>query len=475
MTRPIMLNAFEMLVPGFQSPGLWRHPDDQSRRYADVAYWTELARTLESGGFTGVFFADVLGLYDVYGGNADAAMRGGIQYPLLDPTLLVSALAQATDRIGFGVTASVTYEEPYLLARRFTTLDHLTGGRVAWNIVTSYQDSAARNLGLAGQQPHDKRYDRADEYMDVVYKLWEGSMDDDAVVADRERGVFVDPAKVRGIDHHGEYFTVPGPALAEPSIQRTPFLFQAGASARGLAFAAANAEAIFFNGPTTAIVRRWVDSVRGNLAAAGRAPDAVKIFTMATVVVAETDEAARAKLADYEQYVDPESALALFGGWTGVDLAGADLYAPIEHVESEAHQSALATFTKLDPTRVWTIREMAKFIGIGGRGPVIVGSPQTVVDELERWMVEADVDGFNLSAVVRPAGEEDFVRLVSPELRRRGLLAEPRAGVTFRESVLGKGPRLADDHRGAAFRPGAGAATAAGTPSSSVPEHAGAS
>lgn len=453
MTRPMMLNAFEMLVPAFQSPGLWRHPQDQSHRYADVDYWSDLARVLEDGGFTGIFFADILGQYDVYGGNADATMRGGIQFPLLDPTLIIAALAQATSRIGLGVTASVTYEEPYLLARRFTTLDHLTKGRVAWNIVTSYQDSAARNLGLDGQEPHDKRYDRADEYMDVVYKLWESSIDDDAVIADRETGVFVDPARVRRIDHEGEYFRVPGPALAEPSVQRTPFLFQAGASPRGLAFASQNAEAIFFNGPTTAIVRRWVDAVRDNLVREGRSADAVKIFTMATVIVAETDEEARLKLADFESHVDPEAALALFGGWTGIDLAGADLDAPIEHVRSEAHQSALATFTKLDPDRVWTVREMAKFIGIGGRGPVIVGSPTTVADELERWMVEANIDGFNLSSVIRPSGQEDFVELVSPELRRRGVLLEPEAGQTFRETVLRKGPRLAEDHRGASFRP----------------------
>lgn len=452
MTKPIMLNAFEMMVPAFQSPGLWRHPEDQSRRYAQLSYWTELAKTLESGGFTGIFLADILGQYDIYGGNADAAMRGGVQYPILDPTLIISALTAATTKIGVGVTVSLTYEQPYLLARRFTTLDHLTDGRVGWNIVTSYQDSAARNLGLGEQPPHDERYDRADEYMDVVYKLWESSIDDDAIVADRETGVFVDPSKVRKINHEGKYFTVPGPALAEPSRQRTPLLFQAGASSRGLSFAAEHAEAIFFNGYSTSIVRGWVDTIRESLVAKGRAADSVKIFTMATVIVADTDEEAQAKYEDYTQYVDPEAALALFGGWTGVDLEGADLDTPIEYVQVETHQSALATFTKLDPNRVWTIREMAKFISIGGRGPVIVGSPTTVADELERWMVDADVDGFNLSSVIRPTGEEDFVRLVSPELRRRGLLPDAPAGSTFREAILGKGPRLADDHRGASFR-----------------------
>jgi FMN-dependent oxidoreductase (nitrilotriacetate monooxygenase family) len=449
---PILLNAFDMLVPVHQSPGLWRHPDDESRRYTELKYWTGLAQSLEAGGFHGIFFADVLGQYDVYGGNADEAARGGVQFPMLDPTLIVTALAAATERIGFGVTASVTYEQPYLLARRFGTLDHLTDGRVAWNIVTSYQDSAARNLGLGEQIPHDKRYDRADEYMDVVYKLWEGSFDEDAVVADRERNVYVDPAKVRGIGHAGEHFTVPGPALTEPSPQRTPLLFQAGASARGQAFAARHAEAIFFSGYSAELTRGWVDGVRDALEAEGRSRDAVKIFSMATVIVAETNEAAEARLADYERFVDPDAALALFAGWTGVDLSGADLDAPLEYVSTEGNQSALASFTKLDPSRVWTVRELAKFVAIGGRGPVIVGSPSTVADELQRWIEVADIDGFNLTSAVRPADLENVARLVSPELRRRGVLPDIAAGSTFRDVVVGAGPRLAPDHRGASFR-----------------------
>ncbi|MHA7295465.1 LLM class flavin-dependent oxidoreductase [Arthrobacter sp. HLT1-21] len=455
MTKSILLNAFEMLVPVHQSPGLWRHPEDQSRRYNELTYWTSLATTLEEGGFHGIFFADILGQYDIYAGNADEAVRGGVQYPMLDPLLIVSALAAATSHIGFGVTASLTYEQPYLLARKFSTLDHLTNGRVAWNIVTSYQDSAAQNLGFTEQIPHDQRYDRAEEYMDVVYKLWEGSADDDAVRADKAANVFVDPAKVRGIGHMGEHFTVPGPALTEPSPQRTPLLFQAGASPRGQAFAANHAEAIFFSGYSTELTRKWVDGIRAALAAQGRARDSVKIFAMATVIVAETEESATARLDDYTRYIDPQAALALFAGWTGVDLSTADLDSTLEYVQTEGNQSALAAFTKLDPSRVWTVRELAHFVAIGGRGPVITGSPSTVVDELERWMDEGDVDGFNLSNAVRPADLEEFVRLVSPELRRRGLLPEaPQPGTTLREIILGEGPRLADDHYGARFRQG---------------------
>ncbi len=454
MPKPILLNAFEMLVPVHQSPGLWRHPDDGSRRYNELDYWTSLARTLEDGGFHGIFFADVLGQYDVYGNSADETVRGGVQYPMLDPMLIITALAAATERIGFGVTASVTYEQPYLLARKFSTLDHLTNGRVAWNIVTSYQDSAARNLGLGEQIPHDQRYDRAEEYMDVVYKLWEGSVDDGAVKADRAANVFTDPGMVRGIAHEGEHFSIPGPSLAEPSPQRTPLLFQAGASSRGQAFAANHAEAIFFSGYSPELTRGWVDSIRNELTSRGRSKDAVKIFAMATVIVAETDEAAQARLEEYTQYVDPAAALALFAGWTGVDLSTADLDSPLEYIQTEGNQSALAAFTRLDSTRVWTVRELSRFIALGGRGPVITGSPATVADELERWMQEGDVDGFNISSAVRPADLNEFVRLLSPELRRRGLLQEePQEGKTFRETVLGHGPRLAEDHLGARYRP----------------------
>ncbi|GGO66303.1 N5,N10-methylene tetrahydromethanopterin reductase [Microbacterium nanhaiense] len=453
MTRPILLNAFDMLVPVHQSPGLWRHPESGVADFQRLDYWTSLARTLEEGGFASLFLADIVGAYDVYGGDIAQTARGGVQYPLLDPIVAVPAMAAVTERLGFGVTASVSYERPYLLARTLTTLDHFTNGRVAWNIVTSYQDSAARNIvGTEAQIPHDERYDRADEYMEVMYKLWEGSFAEGAVVADRDANVFVDPEKVRPIAHDGAYFRVPGEALAAPGPQRTPFLFQAGASKRGQQFAVDHAEAIFFSGGTPRLVKKWVDGVREGLEAAGRPRDAIKIFTLATIIVDETDEAAQARLAEYTSYVDTESALALFSGWTGVDFAGARPEQELEHIVTDANQSALASFTTLADGKTWTVRDLAEFVAIGGRGPVIVGSPATVVDELERWMDESGVDGFNVSAAVRPADLERFARFVSPELRRRGLLAEGGDPVTLRERIGGKGAHLADDHRGAAYR-----------------------
>lgn len=446
----IHLNAFDMACVGHQSAGLWRHPEDQGYRYRDLRHWLELAKILDQGGFDALFLADVLGVYDVYGGSRDAAVADAAQFPVNDPAMAISAMASVTERLGFGVTISTTYEQPYQLARRLSTLDHLTDGRVAWNIVTSYLDSAARNLGLSTQIPHDERYEIAEEYVEVCYKLWEGSWEDGAVVRDAERGVFTDPAKVHDIGHKGKYFTVPGPFLCEPSPQRTPVLFQAGASPRGLRFAGAHAEAVFVSGPSPKVVRKSVDALRAAVAEQGRDPRSVKVFTMLTPVVAETSEQAAEKLRSYQELVSVPGAFALFGGWTGVDLAELELDTPLSYQDSDANRSALAAFTTAD--RAWTPRELAGFIGLGGRGPVVAGSPGEVADELERWTEEADVDGFNLAYVTTPGTFADFVRWVVPELRRRGRVPETGEPGTLRERLGFPGPRLAPPHPGATYR-----------------------
>lgn len=447
-TSPIHFNAFEMLVPVHQTPGLWRHPESRIDQFDQLQYWTGLSRTLENAGFSCLFLADVPGIYDVYGSSHEAAARGGVQYPLLDLQVIVPALAQATEHLGFGITASVTYEQPYLLARRFATLDHLTKGRIAWNVVTSYQDSAARNLGLRDQIPHDERYDRADEFMEVMYKLFERSFDDDAVVADRENGIFVDPDKVRGIGHQGQWFSVPGEMLTHPGPQRTPLLFQAGSSARGQKFAVDHGEAIFVINAKPGKLAAQVQATRAQLAAAGRAADSVKFFAMATIIVGETEQEAQERFAEYKTYVDTEAALTLFGGWTGVDLSGLDESDYVADVQTEANQSALAMFTS-DPSKKWTVRDVAEFISIGGRGPTIIGDPVQVVDQLLHYKQVSGVDGFNISAAVRPADFERFEHYVTPELRRRGLLPErPPEARTLRETLLGAGPHLAADHPG---------------------------
>jgi alkanesulfonate monooxygenase SsuD/methylene tetrahydromethanopterin reductase-like flavin-dependent oxidoreductase (luciferase family) len=266
-----------------------------------------------------------------------------------------------------------------------STLDHLSNGRVGWNIVTGYLDSAARNLGLARQLGHDQRYDLAEEYLQVLYKLWEKSWDDDAVLLERDSGRYIEPTRVHPINHVGEHFQVPGMHLCQPSPQRTPVLFQAGASARGQQFAARHAECVFISGPTPTVLRRYADGIRQASEAAGRGRDEVLIYAQALLIVAPTKEEAEARFAEYRRYVDLDAALALLSGWTGIDFAGLDPDAPIEYVENDAGRAALAAFTAADPNRRWTVREAAEFVGLGGRGPVLVGAASEVADRHRRF------------------------------------------------------------------------------------------
>ena len=233
MTKQIRLNAFAMNCVAHQSPGLWTHPRDRTAEYNRLPYWIDLAKALERGRFDGLFLADVLGVYDVFGGSPDAALKYATQTPANEPLLLISAMAAVTKHLGFGVTSNLSFEPPYPFARRMSTLDHLTEGRIGWNVVTGYLDSAARGAGKDKQTAHDDRYDIADEYMEVVYKLWEGSWEDDAAIRDRARGIFTDPSKVHRVTHEGANYKLNAIHLAEPSPQRTPVLYQAGTSPRG--------------------------------------------------------------------------------------------------------------------------------------------------------------------------------------------------------------------------------------------------
>lgn len=446
MTDRLRLNLFTMDAVEHVSVGSWRLPGDQSHRYHDREYWTAVARTAERGGFDAVFFADVRGVYDVYGDSRDAAVEKAVQTPSNDPAYVVPAMAEVTDDLGFAVTKSTSYNHPYQLAREFSTLDHTTGGRVAFNVVTSYLESAAANLGYDDRMDHDDRYDRADEFMDVLYALWEESWDDDAVVRDRKAGVYTDPGKVSAIDHHGEYFDVPGPHGAEPSPQRTPVIYQAGSSDRGREFAAEHAEAVFVSQPSAAAVRDYVDDLRERAAAHGRDPDSLAFFPGIVPVVGETEAVAEAKYEAYTDHIDTEGVLALLSGFVDVDLSELDPDQKLEHVETEAIQGVVNAFTANDD-RDWTVREVAEFAGLGTTSPVVVGTPEQVADEFQHWFEDVGVDGFNVKEVARPDSLRDFVDLVVPELRERGLLRESYDGDTLRETTFGR-RRLPEDHPG---------------------------
>jgi FMN-dependent oxidoreductase (nitrilotriacetate monooxygenase family) len=448
MSRQILVNAFDMNCPTHLVAGTWRDPESDAAGYKDIAYWTRLAQICERGLFDGIFIADVLGIYDVYGHSNDAALRGGAQVPVNDPLLVVPAMAAVTEHLGFGITCSTSFEHPYTFARRMSTLDHLTKGRVGWNIVTSYLESGARNIGLDSQVRHDNRYDIADEYMEVLYKLWEGSWEDDAVVQDVERNLYVDPEKVHPIGHEGEYFKVPGIHLCEPSPQRTPLLYQAGQSKRGKTFASEHAEAVFMGAPTAAIMAGNIADLRGRAVAAGRAATDIKVFSSYSVVVAPSEAEAEAKHAHYVSLVDPEGTLALWSGWLGFDLSPYGLDEPLRHVPNEAMQSTNETFGD----GKWTVRDLVEGLGLGADGPTAVGSPESVADQIEAWIDETDADGLNLNHVVTPGTYEDFADLVVPELQRRGRYRTSYDEGTLREKFFGRGSRLPETHQAASHR-----------------------
>ncbi len=384
MTKRISFNAFEMNCIAHQSPGLWRHPQDRSVEYKDLEYWTDLAQILERGFFDGIFIADVLGIYDVYHQSAEHALTGAVQVPVNDPLQIVPAMAAVTKHLGFGVTTSISFEHPYPFARRISTLDHLTKGRVGWNIVTSYLESGSKNLGLKTQVNHDNRYDIADEYLEVLYKLWEGSWEEGSVLRDRESGIFADHKKVHPIQHEGKYFTVPGIHICEPSPQRTPVLYQAGASSRGQKFASQNAECVFIAAPSKIATKKVVQGIRQKLVQEGRDPYSVKIYALLSIVTDETDAKAQAKFKEYQSYGSYDGALTLLSGWSGVDFSQYQPTDKVEYIQTNAIQSLLDSYVNADPERVWTIEEIANWNSLGGNGPVLVGSAETVSDALQQ-------------------------------------------------------------------------------------------
>ncbi|KAK5122538.1 hypothetical protein LTR85_003801 [Meristemomyces frigidus] len=443
LKKSLILNAFVETCSGHQSPGLWRHPDDQSSNFNSVKHWTDLAELLEAGHFHGLFIADVLGGYDVYGGpkNLDPAIKSGAQWPVNEPLAMVPAMAAVTRSLGFGVTISTSYEQPYHLARRMSTVDHLTGGRVGWNVVTGYLDSAARNLTNGKPQAeHDERYAICEEYLEVVYKLWNFSWRSDAVKLNRKTGVYTDPALVREINHEGKHFKVAGPHFCQPSPQRTPVIMQAGTSKAGKAFASRHAEGIFVSAHSPAGVAKSISDIREQAAKLGRDPAHIKILAKFCPILGRTQEEADAKYADYFQYGDYDGALALFGGWTGVDMAPYGDDEELRYVDSNAIKSYIEGLIKNAPDvngGKWTKKTLAQHIMVGGLGATSVGTPEKVADEMERWVREADVDGFNIAYAIMPQTFVDVVELLIPELRRRGIFWNDFhvPGGTYRENL----------------------------------------
>ncbi|KAH3965910.1 hypothetical protein HBI88_088890 [Parastagonospora nodorum] len=460
--KKILINAFDMSTVGHLSPGQWKNPTDKSATKRRLDYWIDLAKLLERGGINALFLADTYGGYDTYEDSLDNCIRRAAQWPMTDPTIPISAMAAVTKHLSFAITASTSFEPPFLLAKRFSTLDHMTGGRFGWNIVTSWKKAAFKAIGIDTPIEHDERYAQADEYLRVLYKLWEGSWSDDAITQNAPADEYIDPARIRTIKHTGKYYNLESRHIVYPSPQRTPFLFQAGTSSAGSEFAATHAEAIFVSSHSPTVLAPKVKKIRELAEQKGRDPASIKFFATFTPILGKTDEEAQEKYIELKKYASEIGGLVLTSGWTGIDLSK---YPP-DHVLSAEDtttdhrvRSLLDQFTVTSPeVPQWTPKVIAEKASIGGLGPVSVGSPATVADELERWVGEADVDGFNIGYVTTPGSFEDVVDLLVPELRKRGIYSEiPKEESdeewTAREKVYGKGQKgLRDDHEGSRYR-----------------------
>lgn len=435
----------EMVLVGFLQaqncsnyPASWRH-EATAEDFLSAEYYQRIARTLEAGRFHLAFFDDRLALPDRYGDDFAETVRHGIRAVKLDPVPLMAAMGLATRHLGVGGTYSTTYHEPFHVARVFATLDHMLGGRAAWNVVTSLNDSEAANFGRAAHAEHDARYDRADEFMEAVLGHWD-SWEDDAVVYDRAAGVFADPEKVHRLGHAGAAFRSRGPFTVPRTPQGRPVIIQAGQSGRGRRFAARWAELIFAIYPTAEHGRRGYREIKDAVAREGRDPAAVWLMPAVYCVVGETRAEAEEKAAYIRGLAHPMDTLVLLSEALNYDFAAKGVDEPFtdEELASISGLQALRDrVVKASGTAHPTVRD---FIEHSGRGtlrefPCFVGTAGDVADGLEEWFTSEACDGFVLSATHMPGTYEDFVRLVVPELQRRGLFQREYRGRTLRENL----------------------------------------
>ena len=429
MTRQIKLGAF--LPGGGQHIAAWRHPGSPADGATSFTFHTELAKTAERGLFDAYFLADNLsvGLGGREGGNAKIAG--------FEPVTLFAALAPLTTHLGFIATASTTYEEPYTLARKFASLDHLSNGRAGWNVVTSAGDETARNFNLDKQPDHAERYARAREHVDTVKALWD-SWEDDAFIRDKQTGRFYDPAKVHDIDHKGAHFAVKGPLNVPRPVQGHPVVVQAGQSEDGRRLAALSAEVIFTAHQSLASAQEFYRDIKARVIAEGRVPEHVLIMPGVAPFVGRTEEEARAKYDKLNELILPEDGVALLNGLSGgtLDIRGYPLDGPLPRsVETEGMKSRQALIRQIADEHNFTIRELYQWVATARGHYTVVGSATQVADQLEEWFHNEAADGFNILPPWLPGALDDFVDLVVPELQRRGLFRTAYEGRTLRENL----------------------------------------
>jgi long-chain alkane monooxygenase len=446
--QPLRFSAFVMNTTSHILQGVWRQPGAGQTDFNSLEHWVQLAKVLERGRFDFIFFADVIGLYGDYGGSYEKYVNSGLQIPSNDPSVIASAIAYNTTDLGIAITSSVIQEHPFNFARKISTLDHASNGRIAWNIVTNALANGARNFGYDELEEHDERYRWADEYVDVAYKLWEGSWDDGALLQDRTRGVHGDYSKIHKIHHVGKRYRVEGPHLVAPSPQRTPVLFQAGSSTAGRDFAARNAEAQFIITPGPAQARELIDDTRRRVVAAGRRPDDLKFFQGLHFVIGGTEEEARRKEAELDDAIDLDGMVAHLSGAVGVDFGGHALDTPLGDIAGTQGVRSIVSWVEESVSgREATVRDLGL---LQGRNSRVVGTPETIADQLQEWR-DAGVDGINVVNATIPGSYTEFVEHVIPVLQERGLAQREYAPGTTRAKLFGA-DLLDDRHPAARYR-----------------------
>jgi FMN-dependent oxidoreductase (nitrilotriacetate monooxygenase family) len=434
MTRQLHLAGFFWASHLTHSHSQWRHPR-QDPGWLTPEYYVNLARIAEKGKFDFVFFADLLAVPGRYGDDVKDALRRGTQaVASLDPAFVVAIMAAATTHLGLGLTRSTTYYPPYDIARTFATLDHLSRGRVAWNVVTSLNQAEARNFGFDSHLGHDVRYERAEEFIETAFELW-NSWGEGALVQDKVSGLFADPDKITPVDHVGTYFKTQGLLNVPRSPQGRPAIMQAGSSSRGRDFAARWAEIIFEIDPTSDGRRTYYADLKRRAVALGRDPSSIKIFPSLIPFVGETETIAREKHRFHNELADPVSGLITLSAHTDHDFSQYNLDEPVADLEVPGCQGIFDVARRLSEKQSLTLRDIGQLYAQGVLLPHVVGTPVQIADVIEAGFHGGEADGYIISTGYSPGGYEEFVELVVPELQRRGLFRKDYEGRTLRDHL----------------------------------------
>lgn len=428
MTRQMKLIAFLIAGPTAHHHAMWRHPETENL-FLDPSWWETLAQTLERGKFDAFFFADIAAFY-----NETILSRGG-QMSLVDPIPLIAMMARATRHIGLGLTLSTSFLPPYAIARLLGSLDLLSGGRVAWNIVTSVSDREAQNYGLDALLPRNERYDRAQETLDTCMNLWT-SWSDGALQMNKENGEFIDRSKIRSTDMKGKFVGAKGTFAVPPSAQGHPVIMQAGSSPRGRDFAASCAELVFTLQHSLPDMQEFYIDMKGRVAKAGRNPDDCAILTSVDPIIGETESIAREKQAYINDLVDPALGIALLAAHTGLDLSDYPIDIPISNIHAETgSRGSFDVILQGTKAENLTLGEAAKRFATSELCPQIVGTAESVADQLTEMFEARGCDGFILTPTEMPSSFESFTRSVVPILQKRGIFRSDYPGTTLRETI----------------------------------------